>query len=210
MMKLTVRKEQMDVMAAVAEVNFERKIAEHLRASYADSIVKLPDGGEFPIRDLLENTLSELIRVGISKARRYEVTNQSSTAAFVALMFDVAPNFDEHRVCGVLLGDEDKAPNDRVDELLTVLTEKHWDSIRKDYDSNAWIEKVEDVNQSETEQPAPAAEKANAATADPMSRTISGKTMSRTIRKGQTIKIQPAPSSSATFDENTIRIDRKE
>ena len=210
MMRLTVRKEQMDVMAAVAEVNFERKMAEHLRSSYADSIVKLPDGGEFPVRDLLENTLDGLIRVGTSKARRYEMTIQSSIAAFVALMFDVAPNFDEHRVCEVLLGDEEKAPNVRIDELLTVLTEKHWDSIRTDYDANAWVEKVEDVSQPETEQPKPE-EKANAATADPMSRTVSGKTMSRTVsRKSQTIKIQPAPSSSATFDENTVKIDRKE
>ena len=216
-MRLTVRREQMDVMQAVAEANFERQLARHLRESYADSIVKLPDGGEFPVSDLLEDTLGNLIRAGISKARLYEMTLQSSISSFVALMFAVAPNFDESRLCGVLLGDEEKAPDARIEDVLTVLTEKNWESVRNDYDPTAWVETAEEPKETaaDAEQPAEK-EKANAAAADPMAKTISGKTMSgktmsRTIsRKSQTVKIQPEMiKDKPGFDEKTIKIDRK-
>jgi hypothetical protein len=207
----------MDVMQAVAEANFERQLARHLRESYADSVVKLPDGGEFPISDLLEDTLGNLIRVGISRAGLYEMTLQSSISSFVALMFAVAPNFDEHRLCGVLLGDEEKAPDARIEDVLTVLTEKNWEAIRNDYDPTAWVEIVEEPKETapDAEQPNEK-EKANAAAADPMAKTISGKTMSgktmsRTIsRKSQTVKIQPEMiKDQPGFDEKTIKIDRK-
>jgi hypothetical protein len=43
-------------------------------------------------------------------------------------------------------------------------------------------------------------------------KTLSGKTMSRTIApKSQTIKVQPeVPERDAEFDQNTVKIDRKE
>lgn len=207
----------MDVMQAVAEANFERQLARHLRESYPQSIVKLPDGGEFAVSDLLDDTLTRLIRIGIAKARRYEMTLQSSIASFIALMFDVAPNFDEHRLCEVLFGDEEKAPDARIEDVLTVLTEKNWEAIRNDYDPAAWTEPVEAAAEPSTEvEPAEKNKKANAAAADPMAKTISGKTMSgktlsRTMaRKSQTVKIQPQmPKEQPEFDE-TIKIDRKE
>jgi len=217
-MRLTVRREQMDVMQAVTEANFERQLARHLRESYSASVVKLPDGGEFTVGDLLEETLIQLIRSAIAKARRYEMTLQSSIASFASLMFDVAPNFDEHRLCEVLFGDEEKPPDARMDDILTVLTEKNWEAIRNDYDAQAWVPPSEEPAETASgDEPAEKKEKANAATADPMAKTISGKTMSgKTIsgktmsRKSQSVTIQPeSPRQQPEFDE-TIKINRKE
>lgn len=230
-MRLTVRREQMDVMQAVSDANFERRIASHLRGSYSDSIVKLPDGAEFSVTDLREDMLARLVRSGILKARRYEMKVQSSIAAFVALMFEVAPNFDEHRLCEVLLGDEEKTPDDRVDDILSVLTEKNWDAIRKDYDPEAWLSAEQEISPDATAE-RPAGEKAKAATADPISRTSpgktlsgktlsgktlpgktlsGGKTMSRTMSRKSPIKLQPEVSDADTeFDQNTVKSDRKE
>src|SRR5438094_8947043 len=139
-MSLNIRREQMDVMNAVAEADFERRLAEHLRQNYADSVVKLPDGGEFTVGTLTAETLDTLVRVGIARARRYELTFESSIATFVALMFHVCPNFDEHRLCQVLLADEEKDPNERVQEIPKVLSENNWDSIREGYNPEAWNE----------------------------------------------------------------------
>ena len=221
-MRLTVRREQMDVMHAVAEANFERHLARHLRESYSASVVKLPDGGEFTVGDLLDDTLIQLIRTAIAKARRYEMTLQSSIASFVALMFDVAPNFDEHRLCEVLFGDEEKPPDARMEDILTVLTEKNWEAIRNDYDPQVWTPPVEEPVETASEaEPSEKKDKANAAAADPMAKTISGKTMSgktmsgktmsRTLsRKSQSVRIQPeTPREQPEFDE-TIKINRKE
>ena len=239
MMRLTVRQDQMDVMQAVADTNFERQIAAHLRTSYSESVVRLPnDGGQFRLSELSDEDLERWIRAGISKARSYELRIQSSIAAFVALMFDVAPNFDGHRLCEVLLGDEERTPDERIDDVLSVLSEKNWEAIRNDYNPQAWLAaeeiakeafpKKRETPEDETALAASADKSAHALSGRTLSgktlsgktmsgktlkgKTLSGKDLSRTIApKSQTIKVQPEVSEKDIgIDRNTKRIDRKE
>ncbi len=156
-MRLTVRREQMEVMETVAQAAFERRIADHLIAEYPASVVKLPEGGEFAVAELEDETLLKLVAAGVARARSHLMKKESSIAPFVALMFDVSPNFDKHRLCQVLLTDVEHEPDERVGPMLDVLTDENWDSIRKDYDPQAWDEKPEEPAESETE---PAAEAA--------------------------------------------------
>lgn len=138
-MRLSIRHEQMHIIETVAEENFVRRIAAHLRADYSQATVTLPTDEEFKVGELPDEKLYELVRVGIARARSYAMTLESSLAAFTAVMFEISPNFDEHRLCQVLLNDEQFAPDARLDELLDVLTEKNWESIRADYDPQAWM-----------------------------------------------------------------------
>ena len=205
-MRLNVRREQMDVMSAVAEANFERDIARHLRSQYGDAIVRLPEGAEFAVTELPEETLERLIRVGIAKARRYELTRQSSIAGFVAMMFSVAPNFDDHRLCEVLLGDEEKTPDERSDEIPNVLSEKNWDAIRDDYDRQAWILREEPQPDSGEEKGDAKVERGS----DPLARTVTGKTLARLSKKPkETVDIQPhVAAPEPDMDVNTVKIER--
>ena len=137
-MRLSVRAEQKSVIESVAQENFVRRIAAHLREDYAASAVTLPGGEKTTVGQMPDETLYDLIRTGIARARGYGMTFESSISAFTAVMFEVSPNFDTHRLSQVLLNDEEVEPNKRLDELLGVLTEKNWESIRADYDPNAW------------------------------------------------------------------------
>lgn len=201
----------MDVMSSVAEANFERDLAAHLRANYGSSIVRLPHVGEVTVHDLVEDNLQRLVRIGIAKARRYELTRQSSIAGFVAIMFSAAPNFDDHRLCEVLLGDEEKSPDDRADEIANVLSEKNWDAIRNDYDPEAWVMPEETT----PDEPAPTPESEKGTDKgkadDPMVRTVTGKTLSRISKKPkESVELQPeVPAADPDLDRNTMKIDRK-
>jgi hypothetical protein len=223
----------MVVMQAVSEANYVRQIVAHIRGSYADSKVVLPDDDrERTVSELSEEELERWVRAGINKARVYELTLQSSISAFVALMFDVAPNFDDHRLCEVLLGDEEKQPDERIDEVLSVLSEKNWEAIRRDYDPQAWLA-AEQAKAPESEGERSAEEKApTAAAADASGKTMSGKTMSgktmsgKTLKgktmsgktlsktistKSQTITVQPSVSENdPDIDRNTVRTEPKE
>lgn len=137
-MRLTIRDEQIAVVEAVAEENFVNRLAAHLLAEYPGAEVTLPDGEKFSLAALPAETLYELVRVGIARARRYGMTFESAISAFAAVMFEISPNFDTHRLCQVLFNDEEVEPNGRLDEVLDVLTEKNWESIRADYDPQAW------------------------------------------------------------------------
>jgi len=155
-MRLSIRPEQKLVIETVAQENFVRRIGAHLRAEYPQATVTLPTDEEFTVAALPEERLYDLIRTGIARARRYELTFESSIAAFTAVMFEIAPNFDRHRLCQVLLSDEQTEPHARFDELLAVLTDKNWEAIRADYDPQAWTLEEEAGETGETDAPATA------------------------------------------------------
>ena len=148
-MRLSIRAEQMSVVETVAQENFVRRLAAHLLAEYPKTSVILPGDEKFTVEELPGETLDDLIRTGIARARSYGMTFESSISAFTAVMFEVSPNFDTHRLCQVLLNDEEVEPNTRIDEVINVLTEKNWESIRADYDPNAWkpAEEPDDGNE---------------------------------------------------------------
>ncbi len=154
-MRLSVRPEQKLVVETVAQENFVRRIVAHLLAEYPKALVTLPTDEKFTVDELPEEKLDDLVRTGIARARGHGLTFESSISAFTAVMFEIAPNFDEHRLSQVLLNDENIEPNARLDELLDVLTEKNWESIREDYDPQAWVleEKNDDGETQETDEP---------------------------------------------------------
>ena len=127
----------MEALQSGAADEFVAKLCDHLREDYSDSIVRLPDE-ESTVADLPDAKLDELVRVGIGRARHHGLTFESSISAFTAVMFETAPNFDKHNLTKLCLEDKDVKPNDRLDEILNVLTDKHWDKIRESYDVNAW------------------------------------------------------------------------
>ena len=176
-MRLKIRPEQRAVIEEVARENFVHRLAAHLRAEYSGAAVTLPDAGQTTVGELDEATLDRLVRVGIARAGSHEISLQSAIAAFVAVMFEVAPNFDTHRLSRVLLGDEEVAPDARLDELLNVLTEKNWESIRAEYDPQAW------------EMPEEAAETAEAAQAGPPADAAPDKTPPETLDPFQTVRV---------------------
>jgi hypothetical protein len=165
-MRLSIRSEQMSVIETVAQENFVRRLAGHLRENYAAAVVTLPSGRQTTTTELPEEKLYSLIRAGIARARGHEIGLESATAGFVAVMFEIAPNFDTHRLSQVLLNDEEIEPNSRLDELLKVLTEKNWESIRADYDPAAWEAAANDeAEEGKTDRPA--VEEKNARQASP-------------------------------------------
>lgn len=144
---MMIRAEQMSAFEDAAEEKFVRRIAVHLLENYSSAVVRLPDS-ESTVGELPEETLHTLVRSSIERARRYEMDFESSISAFTAIRFEVSPNFDKHRLSQVLLKDENVEPNARLDELLEVLTEKNWETIRGEYDVNAW----QKVPENETEE----------------------------------------------------------
>ena len=148
---MIIRSRQMEVFEAAAEEDFVRRLTEHLLENYAKSVVRLPDQ-ESAVIDLPKETLDLLVRRSIERARRYGLSFESLISAFSAVMFDVAPNFDEQSVSKLCLNDENVEPNERLNELLKLLTDKQWEKIRADYDVNSWLANKENDAESENDE----------------------------------------------------------
>jgi hypothetical protein len=147
-MRLLIRPEQMSAIQETAAEKFAGRLIAHLLEKYPHSAVKLPDLNS-TVAGLPKETLQTLVRSSIERARDYGLDREDSIAAFVALRFEVAPNFDKHNLSQVVLSDESVEPNARVDQLLEVLNEKNWETIQKTYDPEAWLSQQEEVESEE-------------------------------------------------------------
>ncbi len=151
-MRLSIRAEQMSAIELETQERFVHRITAHLLEEYPQAVVILPSEERFTVDTLPKETLSDLVRVGIARARSFDITFESSIAAFTALLFEIAPNFYTNRVSQVIFNDDAIEPNERVDLLLSMLSEGVVKSMQESYDPNAWkLDEVpQDINQPQT------------------------------------------------------------
>ncbi len=143
---MIIRSEQIDVFNKIAEDNFVRKLSTHLRTNYAETMVRMPEENSV-LSELSDETLESLVRFGIERAREYGITFESSISTFIAIMFDVAPNFHTHELAQPVLKDENTEANSRVNVLLEKLSGDEWKTIKGSYDTSAWQSANEDKNE---------------------------------------------------------------
>lgn len=95
------------------------------------------------IRGIPPALLREQIRLGIRKAWRYGLTSDEQVMAFVAVMFEIAPNFDREPVLQRVLQDTQLVPARRWDALFADTPELNaaWERAAHPgfYDANAWL-----------------------------------------------------------------------
>jgi hypothetical protein len=134
---LKIRPDQLEAFRPAAEESFVVRLVEHLRVEQADVLVKLPDG-EVAVAQLPDELLREMVVNGLARGERYGLSLEYTLAAFVLVMFAMAPNFDEHPLIRLVLVDESVPPDSRLDELVTRTTEQNWEAVRENYSPAAW------------------------------------------------------------------------
>lgn len=124
-----MRKDHIAALDRAAEEVFASEVVVHLRKNHHKVV------GEIP-----EDKLRQMVEVGIGRARRNRLTMDTSITAFVALMFEVAPNFDEHPRVRQFLVERNTAPDDAIFQLSDYLTAKDWEEASRLYSPSAWRE----------------------------------------------------------------------
>ena len=110
------------------EQAFEVSIVEHLRDYHGDLVEGFADV-----------TLVKMVRHGITKARRYGFFSEADLTAFVAIMFEIAPNFDRHSYIQEVLTDPRTLPVQRMEALTKQVPDFVWAEAERRYDSDAWF-----------------------------------------------------------------------
>jgi hypothetical protein len=117
---LKVSAKQREMLNQAIEEAFVREVCRHLRAEHAPRCEGLDDA-----------ELSRRARVGIARARIHDLEWDTSITAFVAIMFEVAPTFDEQPAIRRVLGDRRVSPSQRIDALWDRTTEEDWDEAER-------------------------------------------------------------------------------
>ncbi len=124
---LHLREAQLRQCGEAIDRDLVKVIYWHLRNHHAKAV-------QFLDKPVLE----ERIQVAISRARRYALGTVSDLAGFTALMFELAPNFDEHPSFRNVLVDPSVPPEAKMRRLSQVITDREWKEAAQLYDRSFW------------------------------------------------------------------------
>jgi len=102
-------------------------VFEHICEHHAEQVAELRD--------------EEILRragMAVARARPYGFQKESSYAAFAALMFLVAPNFDEQLGIQSALRNPRLKADERMEQLMRNTREEDWDAAGAAADPRAW------------------------------------------------------------------------
>ena len=126
---LIVRQEQFEAIIKGTEEDFVNYLFGFVQSNHAEAAAK---------RDDL--ILREMIRGGIKRAESHQITKVEDTQNFIAKMFEIAPNFDEHAEIKAVLDDENIAPDKRLEQLQSpVISDEIWEKAKSNYAEDAWF-----------------------------------------------------------------------
>lgn len=83
--------------------------------------------------------LVKMAEIGIERARSRGLSRAEDIAAFVAVMVEVAPRFDEQPEINAVLSDETFAPEVRFVQLFDRVEPASWIDAQKKYDDSFWL-----------------------------------------------------------------------
>ncbi|SRR5713101_5570465 len=124
---LQLRPQHLEALRPQAEAAFAHQICQFLRDDHPSLLEGLSD-----------EVIFRRVLAGIGRARRYNFTLESSIASFVAIMFTVAPNFDEQPSIRAALMDASVAPDLRIGRFRERTLEKDWEDARAGANDRAW------------------------------------------------------------------------
>jgi hypothetical protein len=124
---LNLRAEQLQACAEAIDRDLGKIIYWHLRNYHARSIQHLE-------RAILEPR----IRYAILRARSYNLVSIADIAGFVALMFELAPNFDLHPSFRQVLVDTSLTGEFKMRRLAQTITDNEWNEALRLYDRSFW------------------------------------------------------------------------
>jgi hypothetical protein len=86
-----------------------------------------------------DEKLAKMIETGIARARSRELVKAEDIAAFVALMFEIAPKFDEQTEIQAVLEDATFPPDERFYQLFERVSHQGWYEAETLYDDTFWF-----------------------------------------------------------------------
>jgi len=125
---LVIRKQQLQEFIAGNAGEFAEVVRTAIRKSNEER-VKVYDDKE----------LDAMLAIGIARAKSHGLTGAEDIAAFVAVMFEIAPRFDEQPEIREVLQDANFKPDDRLEQLFIRVPDAAWAEASKKYDDSFWF-----------------------------------------------------------------------
>ncbi|QQS39655.1 MAG: hypothetical protein IPM63_09725 [Acidobacteriota bacterium] len=125
---LVIKKAQIQAFIAEDDTGLIRVIREIIREAFHEGVA-----------DYSDEKLDGMVRIGIEKAKSREFERAEDIAAFVAIMFEISPNFDIQEHIDAFFKDETVPKDMRMEFLLGRVQNETWAEAENTYDAKAWF-----------------------------------------------------------------------
>ncbi len=126
---LVIRQEQIDALIKGTDEEFVEFLVGHVKEEHPDLTSEYDD-----------ETLRVMVRGGIRRAESHNFSTAEDITAFVSIMFEIAPNFDEQAEIKAVLDDANFTPEERIERLWSPLvTDEAWEEAEDKYNENSWF-----------------------------------------------------------------------
>ena len=125
---LVIRNEQIQQFIAANEDELVSVVVQSVRAACPDRVAAFDD-----------DKFAAAIRIGIDRARTHGLANAEDIAAFIAVMFQVAPRFDEQTEIRGLLEETILPPATRFYMMIERASDKAWVEAQRRYEDSFWF-----------------------------------------------------------------------
>lgn len=123
-----IRAHHLEALNTVAEEQFVSQVETHLRKNHHQTVGLIP-----------EDAFRQSVEISIARARSNGLTMGTSITAFATIMFEIAPNFDEHSGVHEILQDAEDSPDEAIFLLSEILSKQDWEEISEQADQSVWI-----------------------------------------------------------------------
>lgn len=125
---LIIRKDQIQSFIADSDEELNSEVAKAVRYAVGDRVAPYDDA-----------ELEKMVVIGIDRARANKLTAPEDIAAFVAIMFEVAPRFDEQQEVRAALDNNAFTMGERLARLFDMTTDAPWIDAERRYDDSFWF-----------------------------------------------------------------------
>lgn len=125
---LVIKRSQIQEFIAADDAQLAAVVAEAVRVACAERVAGYD-----------EAELQRMVRLGFERARSHELTAAEDIAAFVAIMFEVAPRFDEQEDIRQVLDDPAFPPSMRLYQIFDRASEEAWNEAGRRYEDSFWF-----------------------------------------------------------------------
>jgi hypothetical protein len=126
---LVIRQEQIDTLIMGSDDEFVEFLVGHVKEEHPDLSENYDDAA-----------LREMVKHGINRAKSHQLSTAEDLTAFISIMFEIAPNFDEQPQIKAVLDDKAFPPESRIERMWTdVVSEEAWEEAENNFDEKAWV-----------------------------------------------------------------------
>ena len=125
---LTIRAEQIQHFIVKDDSELVKLIAEIIRTANPERVA-----------DYADETIRSMVQIGVERARTHNFDRAEDIAAFVGVMFEISPTFDENEEIKTILDNADFLVEERFEQIWEVTPDKTWKELEDKYDAKVWF-----------------------------------------------------------------------